>query len=234
MRQPWPRRAIPKQIRPRSCSSPLGHAKRARGPLAAVPAAGESQQPAADQAGREMLLGDRRASVRPALAEVDEIGHDHLGDHRCDAEVGEQTIEHGVRADIIEPPQRLGETRAPILDPVLCGAGMLWPADAGASPAGVESTASAACRADTPAASSCLHRSHPALVLRSVQAKAPGAAQRLEQPVAALPCSQQGGRLAHAVAELADANTRSRLRKGHRHQLTEYTHLLQTLDNDGR
>ena len=105
-----------------------------------------------------MLLGDRRAPVRPSLAEVDEIGHDHLGDHGCGAQVGEQAIEHGVRADIIKPRQRLGETRALILDPVPCGDGAVAGA-AGTSPAGVESTASAACRAETPAASSaCIAR----------------------------------------------------------------------------
>ena len=179
-----------------------------------------------------MLLGDGRAAVRPSLAEVDKIGDDHLGDHGRDAHVGEQTIKHGVRADIIEPRQRLGETRAPILDPVPCRPGI-----------GVRSRGHLSGRCGEhrfgrlpsrhPGCQQLLHRSHPALVLRSVQAKASGAAQRLQQPVAAFPCSQQGGRLADAVAELADANTRSQAQEGASSSTTEYTHILQTLDKTG-
>src|SRR4029079_12376736 len=75
-----------------------------------IPTAGESQQPAADHAGRKMLLGDRRAPVRPALAEIDETRDDHRGEYGGGAPVREQPIEHGVRADVIELPQRLGET----------------------------------------------------------------------------------------------------------------------------
>ncbi len=99
---------------------------------AAVPAAGESQQPAADQAGREMLLGDGRGPGLPTLAEVDKIGDDHLRDHGRGAQRRRAADASTAFApDIIEPRQRLREPRALVLDPVPCGVWKLWPAALG-------------------------------------------------------------------------------------------------------
>jgi IstB-like ATP binding protein len=47
-----------------------------------VPAASQAEQPSAQHAGGEVLLGDRGVASLPALAELLEVGHDHLAQER--------------------------------------------------------------------------------------------------------------------------------------------------------
>ena len=197
MRQPWPRRAIPKQIRPRSCCSPLGQARgragRCRRPSRGrVPAAGRgsgwsrsvprlssrSRPPSARRGRRDRGRSPRRSRLRRAQS-------------------ASRRSSTRVRADIVEPLQRL--VRRARLSSIPSPAGWdPWPG-AGTSPAGVESTASAACRADTPAASSaCIARTR-----RS------SSAPYRRKPPALRTGESSPYRRSHARSSVGDSPTRS-------------------------
>ena len=197
MRQPRSRRTRPKAISPRSCRSPGGQARRARGPLPApqlrpndsirarrIPVAkcscateispSSQRLPISCITGRNIRLATAsivkraRASSRIALASVSSKRS------RAASSLG---------------PWSPTASRAP-----------RGPAgDSGPDDASLAASDGRYTRVDQP-----LHRSHPLLVASAVEAEATGAALRMKQAIAALPGAQRVDADAGPAAELAD------------------------------
>src|SRR4029079_10352514 len=69
---------------------------------ALAPVAGQSEQPAAEDVGREVLLGDARPTVAPALAEVDEVVEHDPAEQGVERQHGQSPVEDAVGGGLVE------------------------------------------------------------------------------------------------------------------------------------
>ena len=96
---------------------------------ASTPATGQAEQSPTQDAGREVLLGDRCFAALPALSEFLEIREDHVGQHALDCRFGEELVERRLRPRLVEGVEGGGELVARRrwqarrwLDLLVCGA----------------------------------------------------------------------------------------------------------------
>ena len=109
MRQPRERRASPKASRPELVlltREARQHRQRAE---PAAPTAREAQQPPAEDAGGEVLLGNRGLAARPAFSEVVQIWENDLGEDRVDGRHGEYSVDDRLRPGLVEVVEGVGE-----------------------------------------------------------------------------------------------------------------------------
>ena len=71
-----------------------------------APVAGKAEQPAADQAGREVFLRHRCGTGRPPLPQVVQVRDEHLGQRGLHGDGGEQAVEGGVRRLVVKGVKR--------------------------------------------------------------------------------------------------------------------------------
>jgi hypothetical protein len=76
------------------------------GTATASPAAREGEQTRAQERAGEVLLPDRYLSVRPALAELVEVGKDRVPQDALERVGAQEPVEHGVRAGVVESVER--------------------------------------------------------------------------------------------------------------------------------
>ena len=153
---------------------------------AAIPAAGEPQEPSSEQVAREMLLRDRELAPLPEEAELAQGGEDRVAEDGLDGERGEEPVERGVRTDVVVGRQRSASDST---------VGGLGPA--------LERHPSRLARGDA-SGEGGVHRVDAALVLSRVEPVAARRAHGVEQAVAPLPGPQELGADPGAPGELAD------------------------------
>ena len=78
----------------------------------APPVARQGEQTAAQQRAGEVLLRDRCLSVRPALAELVEVGKDRVPQDALERVGTQEPVEYGVRADVVESVERMAQLLA--------------------------------------------------------------------------------------------------------------------------
>ena len=166
-------------------------------PHTGSPAAGEPEQPTADDVAREVLLGDGRLAAGPALAQLVEVRKNDVGEHGVEREGAEHAVERRVGARLREARQGLGELLPGLLD----RAARDWAGGLGfrckRAPRGF-------CGGE-PLTEMGLHRADALDVIVRVEAKAPVRPGRLEEPVSALPGSQEVDADAAPAAQLTDS-----------------------------
>ena len=160
----------------------------------ASPASTESEQPASEYRGREVLLSDRYLASLPAIAQIVQVGEHDLGQHRVERRHAEQRIEDRLGERLVERLQRgrevpadgLGFERHRLL---LSGS----------------QRESRGLGRGEPFREVLLHEAHALEVFVGVETKTAGRARWLEQAVPPLPRAKQFRADAGAPAELAYA-----------------------------
>ena len=82
------------------------------GTATAPPAARQGEQTAAEERAGEVLLRDRCLSVRPALAELVEVGKDRVPQDALERVGTQEPVEYGMRADVVESVERMAQLLA--------------------------------------------------------------------------------------------------------------------------
>ena len=76
---------------------------------ALTPVAGQAEQPAAEDVGREVLLGNARQSGAPAFSQVSEVVEHDLPEQRIERKHAQRPVECAVGGGLVEPVERVGE-----------------------------------------------------------------------------------------------------------------------------
>ena len=148
-----------------------------------------------------MLGGDAGRPALPALAEISEVGQDHIAQDGRQGQLSHEPVQDGLRGRLVESvqsPAELGEGLAARLAG-LAGMGARAAVERGARCLG----------RGQPFGQVGLHAPDPRLVRGGVQPEPAGGAHRLQQAVAALPGPEHVIADAQAAAELADAQQRA-------------------------
>ena len=166
------------------------------GPEAAAPAARQPQHPAANETRRKVLLADRRLAAPPPVAELAEIGKEHIDEKRVARRRRESAIDGRLRRRLVEPLDRRGE-----LGPGGCGGergnGRLRSVssvrDLGRRLGGGQTVRQV-----------LLHEPDALEVVEGVEPQTAGRPDRVEEAVPPLPRAQQLRAHARTLAQLTD------------------------------
>ena len=74
-----------------------------------APAAGDAEQPATQDGGGEVLLGDRCVAACPALSELAQVGQHDFAQQRLQGGHGQEPVEDRLCPRLVEAVQRVGE-----------------------------------------------------------------------------------------------------------------------------
>ena len=198
MRQPRWRSASPNSRQPEVVALARRAGQQRARPHAAVPAPGQRDQPPAQHHAREVLLRDRGLAALPALAQLAQVGQQHVARQGVEAQPGDEQVEHDLRPRVVEVVEGLAQ---------LVGHAFQRWGQPGGRRLGREHQACGLARRH-PGTEVAHHRLHAILVGRGVEAEAAVGALRLEQAVAALPRPQDVGGHLRAPRQLTDAQAR--------------------------